>query len=371
MILQQDTYLNFKESTIQGRYVTNEKVTEFLEGIYNDAVIETIGYSVQERPIQSVTIGKGKYKLFFWSQMHGNESTTTKALLDLLNFLRSNSVEAVKILENCTLKIIPILNPDGAEAYTRVNANKIDLNRDAQVRSQPESVVLRAVYDNFHPDFCFNLHDQRTIFNVGSTDNPATVSFLAPAHDEERNISKTRGISMQLVVAMNQILQELIPGQIGRYDDGFNSNCVGDTFQMLDTPTILFEAGHFKDDYSREKTREYIFWALITALDCITQNKFGDYLQKEYFSIPENQKLFFDVLIKNAKVVRSSYTKDIAILFAEVLKNGKIAFEGRIEKIGCVESFYGHKSYDCLNAKDLEDLKKQSYWNLLEQQNIE
>lgn len=372
MILPQEAYLNFKESTIEGRYVTNQQLTDFLIKMSsNDVLIEIIGYSVQERPIHSVTIGKGKHKLFFWSQMHGNESTTTKAVFDLLNFLQSNSVEAVKILENCTLKIIPILNPDGAVAYTRVNANNIDLNRDAQIRSQPESVVLRSVYDDFQPDFCFNLHDQRTIFNVGSTNKPATVSFLAPAHDEQRNISKNRGISMQLIVAMNRTLQALIPGQVGRYDDGFNANCVGDTFQMLNTPTILFEAGHFQDDYNREKTREYICWALITALDCISNNTFGGYLQKDYFEIPENQKLFFDVLIKNAQVLSFTYTKDIAILFAEVLTNQKVTFEGRIEKVGCVEGFYGHKTYDCSKESDLEDLKKQPFWNLLEYQNIE
>ena len=49
------------------------------------------------------------------------------------------------ILKACTLYIIPILNPDGAKAYTRLNANEVDLNRDAQDLSQPESKVLRAV----------------------------------------------------------------------------------------------------------------------------------------------------------------------------------------------------------------------------------
>ena len=67
-----------------------------------------------------------------WSQMHGNESTTTKALFDVFNTLISNNPIIKHILNACTLYIIPILNPDGAEAYTRVNANAVDLNRDAQ-----------------------------------------------------------------------------------------------------------------------------------------------------------------------------------------------------------------------------------------------
>jgi hypothetical protein len=59
--------------------------------------------------------------------------------------------------------------------YTRLNANEVDLNRDSQNLTQPESKVLREIFDLFQPHYCFNLHDQRTIFGV-STGKPA-VSF--------------------------------------------------------------------------------------------------------------------------------------------------------------------------------------------------
>jgi hypothetical protein len=42
--------------------------------------------------------------------------------------------------------------------------------------------------------------------------------------------------------------RKYIPGQVSRFDDGFNINCIGDKFQSH-VPTILFEAGHFQDDY--------------------------------------------------------------------------------------------------------------------------
>jgi len=366
IFVNHDTYLNFKESSIQGRYVVNEQIRIFLKGLNPDFRSETVGYSVQDRPIQSVTVGSGAYKILMWSQMHGNESTTTKAVVDLLSFLGTKDSLTSTILQNCTLKIIPILNPDGAEAYTRVNANAVDLNRDAQERSQPESRVLREVYEKFQPDFCFNLHDQRTIYNVGDTSKPATVSFLAPSHDKERSISKTRKISMQLIAAMYKELQEMIPEQVGRYDDGFNANCVGDTFQMLNTPTVLFEAGHFQDDYERERTREFIFHSLIAALRCISKNEFNLYSKEDYFSIPENKKLFLDVIVKNAKIIDTSYKKDVGILYAEVLKNGRVSFEGRIEKEGCTEGYFGHYVYDCANNNDFIELKKQSFWEMLQ-----
>lgn len=365
MTIDKDTYLIFKENSVRGRYIVNGQIASFLDTLSPEFKVITEGTSVEDRPIKSVTVGLGKQKVLMWSQMHGNESTTTKAILDLLNFLGSNEGLASTILEECTLKIIPILNPDGAEAYTRVNANAVDLNRDAQERGQPESKILRAVYEDFQPDFCFNLHDQRTIFNVGDTPKPATVSFLAPSHDEERSISESRGISMQLVVAMNKELQKMIPGQIGRYDDAFNANCIGDTFQMLNTPTVLFEAGHYHEDYERERTREYVFHSIVTALKCIGKNEFHNHSQEVYFDIPENKKLFLDVIIKNAKIIDSSFTKDIGIQYAEVLRNREISFEARIEKEGCTEGYFAHRTFDCTDENNFAELKKQGFWKTL------
>tara|TARA_R110000868_G_scaffold4211_13_gene26638 strand:- start:41119 stop:42234 length:1116 start_codon:yes stop_codon:yes gene_type:complete len=348
-----------KVKSIQGRYITNDDVFPFLEKLEQKFVVENIGISVLGKTIKSVTFGTGVHKIFMWSQMHGNESTTTKAVLDLLNFMSVDSDLAVTILEKCTIKIIPILNPDGAEVYTRVNANEVDLNRDAQNRLQPESRVLRDTYEKFQPDYCFNLHDQRTIFNVGPTAKPATVSFLAPAHDEERSISETRGESMQLIVAMNQELQKYIPGQVGRYDDGFNANCVGDTFQMLNKPTILFESGHFPEDYEREETRALIFCAILKGVRIIAEQTIGEYEQKKYFEIPENGKLFYDILIKNIEIISNSLPKDtsVGILFKEQLVSKKITFIPKIEKIEKFDSYFGHVTYNCLNINDLKKIE--------------
>lgn len=366
MRLSKETYLKLKEKSIQGRYVTPKMVAKYLKENIDASIVNIVGTSVQNKPIQTVTLGKGEHKILMWSQMHGNESTTTKALLDLLNFFNSTSLDAKKLLANCTFKIILILNPDGAEAYTRVNANQIDLNRDAQELSQPESIVLRAVYNSFKPQFCFNLHDQRTIFNVGTTSKPATVSFLAPAHDQERTISSTRKSSMQLIAAMNKELQHFIPGQVGRYDDGFNANCVGDTFQMLHTPTILFESGHYSEDYERERTREYIFRALIIAIDNIATDTIDNHTKEEYFLIPENQKQFFDIIIHNAKIINTSYSSKIAILFKEVLVDGEVTFVPQLQEIENIENFYAHKTYNCLDGKDFKLLKKQQFWSELQ-----
>ena len=358
-MISNEGYNKIKEASVTGRYIAQNHLASFFETFK----AEIVGESVAGRPIHCLTLGSGKHKIMMWSQMHGNESTTTKAVLDLVNYLSEG--DGVSILENCTLKIIPMLNPDGAQAYTRFNANKVDLNRDAQARTQPESKVLRQLFDTFKPHFCFNLHDQRTIYNVGKTNMPATISFLAPAHDVNRTISESRSTSMRLIVAMHQSLQKVLPGQVARYDDAFNENCVGDTFQMLNTPTILFEAGHYTHDYARETTRIYIFHALVLALDCIAKERVEEFEQEDYFSIPENQKLFFDVLVLNAYLINSNYDEDVGVLFVEVLRDGKVYFEPKVEKAGSLSGFYGHETYDCSKLEDINRLKRTSTWNLL------
>ena len=354
-------YKAIKENSLYGRYITYDHISPLVSNLGSNFNVIRLGKSVKGVPIESIEFGTGNTKILMWSQMHGNEATTTKAVFDVLNFLESDNPAALEIFKKCTVKIIPMLNPDGAVAYTRVNANGIDLNRDAQNLSQVESKVLRKAYDDFKPDYCFNLHDQRTMYNVGDTDESATVSFLAPAFDKARSISDSRRMAMSLIHRMNQVLQELIPGRVGRYDDGFNSNCVGDTFQMMGTPTILFEAGHFPDDYERERTREFIFIALLEAITSAMRiEEVADDEQAAYFNIPENGKLFFDILVENAYHLDNAYDKgtSIGLRYKEVLIDGAIHFEPKIEAIFGQGHYLGHQTYDCAQNRDVERLRE-------------
>lgn len=342
----------YKEPSITGRYITQEMLEKTCFSKLPVPLL-AFGNSVDGKTLYAFKIGSGHRKVLMWSQMHGNESTTTKAVWDMVNYLQSDDSLAEHILENCTLMIVPMLNPDGAKAYTRANKNGVDLNRDAKMLTQPESKALRQLFEEFQPHYCFNLHDQRTLFSAGATDKPATVSFLSPASNEERDVTPTRETAMKIIVAMDTLLQRLIPGQVGRYDDGFNDNCVGDAFQMTGTPTILFEAGHFPGDYEREKTREYIFLALVEALRTIALDKIANFSSEDYFKIPENDKLFFDVLVKNPCVLNPELDEQVVgIRYKEVLEGEKIIFEPEIVETGPLEGFYGHKNLECVDSKD-------------------
>lgn len=357
MNLEEIFYQN-KEKSIQGRYITLNNIEPILkrESITNDVLI--IGKSVLQKPIYSYKKGHGKTKIYLWSQMHGNESTTTKALFDFINLLNSETDLAKELLNAFTFYCIPMLNPDGAEAYTRVNANNIDLNRDSQNLTQPESKILRAIFEDFKPDYCFNLHDQRTIFGVANTGKPATVSFLAPSYNEEREINPSRLKAINLIAEINDVLQNYIPGQVGRFDDSFNINCIGDTFQNLGVPTILFEAGHFQGDYEREETRKFVFMALLTSFVILSENDVVSNITDKYLNIPQNNVVFFDFMYKNVKINYDGIEiiTNFVAQYKEELINNEIFFNAYIVEVGDLKGYYGHYEYDAKEALYKDDL---------------
>jgi hypothetical protein len=341
-------FSEYKEHSIQGRYITLDAIYPILEKLNTNNQLEIIGKSVLDLPIYKFQIGTGETKILLWSQMHGNESTTTKALIDFLNLLDSNSDLAIELLKIFTFCTIPMLNPDGARLYTRANANQIDLNRDSVDLSQPESRVLREVFENFKPDYCYNLHDQRTIFGVGSTGKSATLSFLAPSYNEQREVNEPRLKAINLIAKMNDVLQNYIPGQIGRFDDAFNINCIGDTFQFLGVPTVLFEAGHYPNDYLREETRKYVFIALVSSFKILGENDLVYNEFDKYLSIPQNKVVFYDFLYKNVKINYDGIEiiTNFAAQYKEELINNFLLFNAYIVQIGNLDNYYGHFEFD-------------------------
>ena len=141
---------------------------------------------------------------------------------------------------------------------------------------------------------------------------------------------------MNVIVAMNYFLQKVIPNHVGRYTDKFYPAATGDNFQKLGFNTILIEAGHFPNDYDREETRKFNFYALVqgiyhiaTAKDC------KEYLP--YFDIPNNQKNFFDIIEKSKK---SSIYK--GYLFEDKIVDNRFITEVVLEKEGNLSNFLGH-----------------------------
>lgn len=325
-----------KDNRISGRYITFEMIKPILND-YQHWKMPLQGKSVEGIPIDLYRIGCGEKRILIWSQMHGNESTTTLAMLDILLYISENQPDFLRF---CTIYFIPMLNPDGAKKYIRFNANSVDLNRDAKQLSQPESQFLRLVFNEVKPDFCFNLHGQRSIFGAGKKGNPAIISFLAPSVNPQKEITSVRVKTMEVISLINNELQKYIPNCIGRYNDDFNINCTGDMFMSLNVPTLLFEAGHFSQDYSREGVRKYVALAILKGIETISfaENQITDY--KKYFEIPQNEICFCDIFIKNME----NNSENIAVFFEEKLFENKFILEPQIIQIGTLEGLFGHQT---------------------------
>ncbi len=347
-------YIKVKAKEVMGRYVPPEQVTSFLQKYLAKREYLELGFSVQERPVYGVRLGSGPLRVLMWSQMHGNESTTTRALLDLIKSLRAG---VFSYLEGFTLMLIPQLNPDGAFAYTRQNASGVDLNRDARDLSQPESRILRRAFEDFAPHYCFNLHDQRTLFSAGNAPLPATLSFLAPACSADKGYPASRKAAARLIADISISLKGAIG--IGRYDDTFNPDCVGDAFQAAGTPTVLVEAGHYPGDYRREQTRFYVYQALCHALQTLYSGDFEQVSMQAYESIPENEKRFFDILVSNAHLLGAAYPEGsrLGIRYEEVLEGGRIHYRPRVEEVGPLPDFFGHLQRDAGLPEHLREIK--------------
>ena len=350
--------LNY-EKGIQSRRVTLDQIKPYLAGLDLPFDIIKIGESFESRDIYKLQFGTGPKKVLLWTQMHGNESTGTKAFLDLIKiFMYPGNFEWLSdlILKECTVHCIPILNPDGAQSYTRVNAQNIDLNRDVIDLKAPESVLLQKMLRQIDPSYCFNMHDQRTIFSVGPDVRPATISFLAPSVDVARTVTQGRMETMSVIASMNKLLQEHIPGHIGRYTDEFYPTATGDNFQKMGHNTILIESGHAVGDYQRKESRKSSFIAIMEGLRCIADN-IRNVDHHEYLKIPNNEEKYLDIIVKNIGIGKDK--TDLGILFIEEIKDDKVVFVPRIEKM---EELSGY------NADKIIDGTKQVFTNKTEAQ---
>ena len=82
----------------------------------------------------------------------------------------------------------------------------------------------------FKPDFGFNLHDQNAYYGAGKKGNQATISVLAPAYNDAREINTSRGEAMQLIAHLAKTIETMIPGHLAKYNDSYSYRSFGDTF---------------------------------------------------------------------------------------------------------------------------------------------
>lgn len=314
--------------------------------------VTPIGKSIEGRPIHLMKWGNGPVRILLWSQMHGDESTGTMALMDMFQaFVQEKNFSDVrKWKDHLTIYAIPMLNPDGASRYNRRNAVGIDLNRDAERLTTPEGRLLQYYIDSLQPVWAFNLHDQNRYYAAGPGGKPVVMAFLAPAADHTRKMTLVRSEAAALIGQLAKQLKPLIPGQIARYHDAFESRAFGDYATAAGIRTILIEAGWIQGDEQKQMLRQLYFATLMSAIKCIADRKNQPADSEAYFSLPQNHYQFFDLLIRDVRYV---YRKDTIRMDIGIRQTEKLAPDGEtwiteaeVQDIGDLSAFKGHITMD-------------------------
>ena len=347
-------YEKFREPSLEDRRIKHQDIQNLVAraGEESDVEINTVGSSIEGRELYLLSLGEGDTDVFLWSQMHGDESTATMAIFDILNFFNAKAYSAEKsvLLKNLRIHFLPMLNPDGAENFTRRNRLGIDINRDAVSLQSPESKTLKRVRDSVEADFGFNLHDQSRYYNANLTEKPATVSFLAPAYNYEKDINEVRGNAMKIIVLMNEVLQQYVPGQVGRYNDDFEPRAFGDNIQKWGTSTILIESGGNYHDREKQEIRKLNFVSIMTALYAIAEETYKTMETDRYFEIPNNDRKLFDLKLEGLtyELLGDNYVLDVGFYQNESdnADHSDFMISSGIGDLGDLSTFYGYNSID-------------------------
>jgi beta-lactamase class A len=284
---------------------------------------DEIGRSAGGLPLRMIRFGGGPARVLLWSQMHGDETTASRALADLFHYIAQRPADprVRRWAERLEIAAIPMLNPDGADAHRRRGVHGIDINRDARMLATPEGRALKAAQEQIRPDYGFNLHDQNPRSRVGGSGRVAAMSLLAPPPDADATPTPGFTRALQLTAHIAGVLAPLVGEHLTRYDDSYNARAFGDGMQSWGVSTVLIETGSWGRDDAKQYLRGANFVALVAALDAIAD---GSYVQTDvalYRTLPPNSRAMHDLIVRGGVVVLPGigpYRADIAIDAAAV-----------------------------------------------------
>jgi len=126
----------------------------------------SLGNSVKGRSIVAVAVhGPGASfeqtrRVLVIARQHGGEPAGTEAALAMIrHFSTSHGDLELGVLRLATMIFVPMVNPDGAEANRRANANGVDLNRDWSAQTQPETRAIERAVEYWKPHALMDLHE--------------------------------------------------------------------------------------------------------------------------------------------------------------------------------------------------------------------
>ena len=203
---------------------------------------QTIGQSVERRPILALEKGSGDQTTIIFGGFHGDEMLGVELVLAYAEYLNAdeNNLSYSKVL------IIPALNPDGLVRGTRTNARDVDINRNfptsnwtdaarasrynpgKRAASEPETQIAIALIEQYRPDRIISVHIPLE-----------AVNYDGPAEEIAEKMAKHTGYPVKADIGYPT------PGSFGTYAG-----------KELGLPVITLELPHGTLDKIWESNRD-------------------------------------------------------------------------------------------------------------------
>ena len=210
---------NVSLSSVAG-YADVVQALDRIERTSNGLVdVASAGTSGEGRELLYATVGTGPTVFWLHARIHGNELHSTEAVLQILNLLASGNPTAKLIRDRLTVVVIPMYNPDGAEANIRQSTtpNRIDLNRDWENFAQPESVAFWKLWRAVAPDLALDLHHMGEAPVVNGTDDLNQFQIGARSIDPSRMTAQQWLTNRQMAMVSVDALERYGPANIAHY----------------------------------------------------------------------------------------------------------------------------------------------------------
>ena len=150
------------------------------------------GKSVEGSEIESFRSElQGDKYLYLLAGTHGDEVEGVYVLQQLFDWLKDDHT-----IKELPMIVVPILNPDGYRAQSRVNSQGVDLNRNYPTDdwsadytqekynpgsgplSEPENIYLDKLFRKFKPGFILSFHSWKPVLNYND-DAQDVAEYLA------------------------------------------------------------------------------------------------------------------------------------------------------------------------------------------------
>ncbi len=154
------------------------------------------------------------------TRQHGDEPAPAQAAL---LWLRAEA-DTAAAFRHVAVLLLPTLNPDGAAAGTRANGAGVDLNRDWQRRSQPETRLVVTLFDRWQPHVVVDLHEFTGVVK-GRRVHPDWVEMLATGRPPERLLDDVAGAAMRHLVFQQRAVGEPVTTIISHPGDSSPTLC--------------------------------------------------------------------------------------------------------------------------------------------------